>query len=535
MNLLALHAFARHARADMVGKQLGAVRWFKPVLSIPLIGAGPRRTLVYVFEAPGPFVYLSDSNPIRDLPGNVQFPKLTGGTVANFIARPDDRVLDLVVDSVDGGSTRIILTFHAYGAFARALLRSGGVTMASLGDRHAAARAEEGEVSQSVISATVDDLTEETPGCDRTLAQSFGNPFDAGAVVDFRDQLIAGEATFRLVADRKLGAATPVPATSQVADTAKWAGQPTTSMTAAGLELGAIVCEQVLTKMVEAQLRPVERRLSAQRKLLTKLNRDLDASAEHDRVRREAETLAAFQAQIPKGAASVTFPDPYQEGSELDIELDPSQSITVQIEKRFKKATKLRKSQEHTSRRIELVSKEIAALKSALDNARALQTPAEQFAAVEDVINDYQIQVQRQPQTRTRSTRQQPKTFRTFDLGLGWTAIVGRNNNENDELTFKIASPGDTWLHAQHVAGSHVVLRGPAKNAQPPAHIVEVAAGIAAFYSKARHSEYAPVIYTLRKYVRKFRGALAGQVRCEREKVVIVAPTLPEGHDSEDS
>ena len=83
-------------------------------------------------------------------------------------------------------------------------------------------------------------------------------------------------------------------------------------------------------------------------------------------------------------------------------------------------------------------------------------------------------------------------------------------------------------MHAQHVAGSHVVLRPLGKPGNPPDAVLEVAASIAAYYSKSKHSKLVPVIYTKRKYVRKFRGAKAGQVTCEREKTLMVEPRLPD-------
>ncbi len=106
--------------------------------------------------------------------------------------------------------------------------------------------------------------------------------------------------------------------------------------------------------------------------------------------------------------------------------------------------------------------------------------------------------------------------------------IVGRNNRENDEVTFSHAAPNDIWFHAQGVTGSHVVLnRREGGIGNPPASIIERAASVAAHYSRARHSALVPVMYTLRKYVRKFRGARPGQVKCEREKTVMVPPKLP--------
>jgi predicted ribosome quality control (RQC) complex YloA/Tae2 family protein len=105
--------------------------------------------------------------------------------------------------------------------------------------------------------------------------------------------------------------------------------------------------------------------------------------------------------------------------------------------------------------------------------------------------------------------------------------MVGRSNQENDEITFRVSAPGDWWFHAEGVPGSHVVLRPRGGTDAPPARIIEQAASVAAHYSKARHSGLVPVIYTLRKYVRKFRGAEPGQVKCERETMVMVPPVLP--------
>jgi len=73
------------------------------------------------------------------------------------------------------------------------------------------------------------------------------------------------------------------------------------------------------------------------------------------------------------------------------------------------------------------------------------------------------------------------------------------------------------------------VLRPRGGGDAPPGRIIEQAASIAAHFSKARHSSLVPVIYTLRRYVRKFRGAAPGQVRCERESMVMVPPQLPVG------
>jgi predicted ribosome quality control (RQC) complex YloA/Tae2 family protein len=132
---------------------------------------------------------------------------------------------------------------------------------------------------------------------------------------------------------------------------------------------------------------------------------------------------------------------------------------------------------------------------------------------------------------RKDGTRFHPRSYQTKD---GWTVLVGRSNQENDYLTHRMAHPEDYWFHAHGVSGSHVVLRREGRKDNPSAKTIEEAAAIAAFFSKARHSSKAPVIYTLKKYVRKPRGAKAGLAMCQREKSIMVLPKDPaEGREPE--
>ncbi|MEZ4649680.1 MAG: NFACT RNA binding domain-containing protein [Candidatus Eisenbacteria bacterium] len=118
-----------------------------------------------------------------------------------------------------------------------------------------------------------------------------------------------------------------------------------------------------------------------------------------------------------------------------------------------------------------------------------------------------------------------PRTYTTSD---GWTVIVGRTNVENDYVTMKVAKQDDYWFHAHGVPGSHVVLKRDGRKDNPSRKTIEEAAAIAAFYSKARNSGRAPVIYTLKKYVTKPRKAKAGLVMCTRETSIMVKPMNPE-------
>ena len=115
--------------------------------------------------------------------------------------------------------------------------------------------------------------------------------------------------------------------------------------------------------------------------------------------------------------------------------------------------------------------------------------------------------------------------FKVFE-DHGFTILVGRNAQNNDLLTQKYAHKDDLWLHAKDVSGSHVVIRHRA--GQPvPEPVVERAAQLAGWYSKRQHDSLCPVTVTPKKFVRKPKGALPGQVLVERERVVLVVPGNP--------
>jgi len=123
--------------------------------------------------------------------------------------------------------------------------------------------------------------------------------------------------------------------------------------------------------------------------------------------------------------------------------------------------------------------------------------------------------------------------FRQFVVAGGFQVWVGKNSENNDLLTMKYAKPSDLWFHARGSSGSHVILRLGTGKGEPSKKAIEATAAIAAFYSKMKTAKHVPVAMTERKYVRKPRGAPAGTVVIEREKLVFVNPQLPEGAENE--
>jgi predicted ribosome quality control (RQC) complex YloA/Tae2 family protein len=94
-------------------------------------------------------------------------------------------------------------------------------------------------------------------------------------------------------------------------------------------------------------------------------------------------------------------------------------------------------------------------------------------------------------------------------------------------LTTKYASPNDLWFHVRGASGSHTVLKVSNKKEVTGKEIINKAASIAAYYSKARNASSVPVAYCQKKYVKKKKGFKEGSVVMEREKVIFVKPGLP--------
>lgn len=116
------------------------------------------------------------------------------------------------------------------------------------------------------------------------------------------------------------------------------------------------------------------------------------------------------------------------------------------------------------------------------------------------------------------------RPYRSVEVD-GFTVLVGKGDEQNDVLTFEVAEPEDVWLHvAGGVAGSHVVVRNPEKLAALPAPVVERAAELAAWFSKARGAPRVEVHVCRVADVSKRRGMPPGTVQLARWRRLRVTP-----------
>lgn len=231
--------------------------------------------------------------------------------------------------------------------------------------------------------------------------------------------------------------------------------------------------------------------------------------------------LMAGMSDVPPGAEEVELEDSFSDGTVLTVPLDPAMSVVENAQKYYDRARRTRRSREEAENRLVDTERRAEEAERLLEALRAV----DELRAIRSFRKDHADELARFMPDEASPKDRLP--FRRFELERGYEVWVGRNARQNDELTFHHAQKYDLWMHARGVAGSHAVLRLPNRNAEPDRRIVEKAASVAAYFSKARGSALVPVMVAERKYVRKPKGALPGVVAVEREDVVLVEPGLP--------
>ena len=265
----------------------------------------------------------------------------------------------------------------------------------------------------------------------------------------------------------------------------------------------------------------VTSRLERSSRRLSRMKEELANPSRADQYEAFGHLLMASQSLVEPGLDSVTLEDVISGSGMATVKLDPLLGVVQNAERYYDKARKVRQSRITSDARIEKATSEV-------DRLVDLQNAIQELKTRDDVVRfkkDRADDLSWLSGSKDGGELQVP--FRQFDIGDGYLVWVGRNATQNDELTLHAARKYDYWLHARGVAGSHVVLRVPIRNVRPPRSVIEKAAAIAAYFSKARTSSYAPVIFTEKKFVRKPRKSPAGSVLVEREEVIMVEPGIP--------
>ena len=261
-------------------------------------------------------------------------------------------------------------------------------------------------------------------------------------------------------------------------------------------------------------IRRVENELEKNRKKLVKQEEELLATENAEEFRQKGELLTTFLHQVPNDQDQVEL-DNYYTGEKIIISLDKALTPNQNAQRYFKRYQKLKEAVKHLTSLIEETRATILYLES-VETALAQASLTEIAEIREELIQTGFI---RRRQREKIQKRQKPEKYLATD---GQTIIlVGRNNLQNDELTFKMAKKDELWFHAKDIPGSHVVITG---NLQPSDEVKTDAAELAAYFSKARLSNLVQVDMIETRKLNKPTGGKPGFVTYTGQKTLRVTP-----------
>ncbi|MEM6450563.1 MAG: NFACT RNA binding domain-containing protein [Cyanobacteria bacterium P01_D01_bin.105] len=295
----------------------------------------------------------------------------------------------------------------------------------------------------------------------------------------------------------------------------------------------------------QEEFRRLYNRISQRLKtLLTKLrqkartfSKRLKQSDEAESYRQEADLLMAHLHQWQVGMNKITLTD-FESGQPVTLSLNPEKNAVQNAQIRYKQHQKLKRARLAVMPLLTDVQTEINYLEQVEESLMQMPTYQEEadLRSLEEtgreLINQGYLRDQTGYQAGTGNTspgrrqKKEPKEqtgYRQYKTLQGFTILIGRNNTQNEQLTFKQASDYDLWFHAQEIPGSHVLLRLNAGDA-PSDETMQTAANIAAYYSRARQSDQVPVVYTQPQHVYKPKGALPGMVIYKKETIIWAQP-----------
>lgn len=243
-------------------------------------------------------------------------------------------------------------------------------------------------------------------------------------------------------------------------------------------------------------------------------SRQMKDTDKREKYRVYGELLNTYGYNIPAGASSAEL-DNYYTGEKLTVPLDPTKTPLENAKRYFDRYTKLKRTREA----LETLMKDVKAEIDQLENIRealSLSVTEGDLAQIRAEMEESGF-VRRHTEKGkgsrkgpSRIPEAKPLHFRSSD---GYDIYVGKNNLQNEELTFHVAKPTDIWFHANDIAGSHVILKTEGTPfEQVPDRAFEEAASLAAYYSKGREAGRVEVDYLERKNVKKPSGARPGFV-----------------------
>jgi predicted ribosome quality control (RQC) complex YloA/Tae2 family protein len=271
--------------------------------------------------------------------------------------------------------------------------------------------------------------------------------------------------------------------------------------------------QTILSKLITDESNRLQRK-----KLI--LTQELADAAAADVFREYADILMANLYTIPKGKDKVTLTNLYSNtptDKQVTIDFNTRLSPLENAQSYYTKYNKLKRAQELLREQLSQCLQEISYLESITVALEHSTNSPELVDIREELIHSGYLK--KASKRRMSLPASSPLTALTPD---GLTVLIGKNNRQNDLVTFKQAQHNDLWFHTKDIPGSHVILRSGSQD--PSQESIELAAHLAAYYSKAGQSSNVPVDYTRRRYVKKPSGAKPGFVIYDHQSTIYITP-----------
>lgn len=268
--------------------------------------------------------------------------------------------------------------------------------------------------------------------------------------------------------------------------------------------------KNILTRIRQksADLRKiVQTALERNRKKLILQQKQMKDTAKKDKYKVYGELINTYGYSLPEGSRSLQALN-YYTNEEITIPLDETLTPAQNSKKYFDRYTKLKRTEEALTTQIADTESEIEHLES-ISNALDIARSESDLSQIKEELTQYGYIKRHYSSKKGAKMQAKSKPFHYISSD-GFDIYVGKNNFQNDELTFKFATGNDWWFHAKKMAGSHVIVK--TKDGELPDRTFEEAGRLAAYYSKGRTAPKVEIDYIQKKHVKKPGGAKPGFV-----------------------
>lgn len=268
--------------------------------------------------------------------------------------------------------------------------------------------------------------------------------------------------------------------------------------------------------------RVVSNALERSRKKYDLQKKQLNDTKKREKYKIYGELLQTYGYEAGEGDTSLTCMN-YYTNEEITIPLDETMSAMENSKKYFDRYGKLKRTFEALNIQIKETEEELAHLES-ISSALDIALEEEDLVQLKDELTEYGYIRRKGPSGKSKKKAKITSKPFHYISSDGYHMYVGKNNFQNDELTFKFANGGDWWFHAKGIAGSHVVVKTNGDNL--PDRTFEEAGRLAGFYSKGNNQDKVEIDYTEKKNVKKPGGGKPGFVVYYTNYSLMIAPDI---------